>query len=250
MRAVIVEDTFTALEELKALLQDNHPEVDIVGHAATEPAAVDLLRRERPAVVFMDIKLLGGGDGFRVVEQAHLPELQVIFVSDYSEMALRAFRFDNVVDFLAKPVDESELAVAVRRAKTELKQRRLGAAVEKLQDKVQNPAPRIALSDQTHIIFPYIHSIVHIEAEREATQFFFDTQPAQMLVSKNIGGFRHLTEKHPQWFVQTHRSHIVNVTHVMKFLRFERTAVLSNGDAVPVSNEFLKSFLKALNPDA
>ncbi len=116
MKAVIVEDTFSALEDLKAMLQDNHPEVKIVGHAATEPAAVELLRRERPDLVFMDIELLEGGDGFKVVEQVGMPELQIIFVSDHSQLAFRAFRFENVVDFLAKPVDESELAVAIRRS--------------------------------------------------------------------------------------------------------------------------------------
>ncbi len=250
MKAVIIEDTFTALEELKALLEDNHPEVHVVGHATSEPEAIDLLRRERPNLVFMDIELLSGGDGFRVVEQARVPEMQVVFVSDHAQLAFRAFRFENVVDFLAKPVDEDELAVAVGRAKAQLGQRHIDEAFRDLKETVLNATrPRIALADQKHIIFPYIHTIVHIKAKQEASHFFFDTKPGQMLVSKNIGEFKKLTQHHPQLML-VHRSHIINVNHVVEYRRFDRTAILSNGDDVPISNEYVRDFLDLLGSNS
>jgi two-component system, LytTR family, response regulator len=242
MRAVIVEDNFSARWELQSLIEDNHPEVYIVGHAATQAEAVRLLQEHSPELVFMDIELADGGNGFAVLEEIRQPDLQVVFVSSFTELAFRAFRFGNALDFLEKPVDEDELAEAIGRAARERELRKLDHQIEQLRRQVEAP-PRLSLSDQKRIIFPHVENIVHIKAERESTYFFFDVPPHKMLVSKNIGEFKYLTQTYGQWLMQVHRSHIVGLRHVLEFRRAERVLTMSNSDEVPISNDFLKDFL-------
>lgn len=247
MKAVIVEDNFSARQELQSLIEDNHPEVLVVGYAASQSEAVRVLQAHGPELVFMDIELADGGNGFAVLEEIRQPDLQVIFVSSFTELALRAFRFGNTLHFLEKPVDEGQLAEAIGRAMRERERSRVGEQIEQLRRQVEAP-PRLPLSDQKRIIFPYVESIIHIKAEREASQFYFDAQPDKMLISKNIGEFKYLTHTYRQWLVQVHRSHIVGLHYVREVLRADRIAVLSNGDHVPVANDCWKDFLDALGP--
>lgn len=248
MRAVIIEDNFSAYCELLALLEDNHPDVSVVGYAASQHDGLRLLRECTPELVFMDIELADGGNGFAVLEEVTQPDLWAIFVSSFTELAFRAFRFPNAVDFLEKPVDEGELAEAIGRAKQGMEQRRMDQQIAILRQQIQvpPPRPRISLADQRRIVFPYVDSIVHIKADRETTHFFFSLQPERMTVSKNIGEFKHLTLTHRQWLIQVNRSHIVGLHHVVSFMRADRVALLSNGHEVPVSEDFLKDFLDAL----
>jgi DNA-binding NtrC family response regulator len=92
------------------------------GHAVLEardePAALDQLREQRPAVVLTDLKL-PAGDGFGVLRAAKDvdPELQVIVLTAYASIqdAVRAMK-EGAMDFLAKPVEPDHLLLMVERA--------------------------------------------------------------------------------------------------------------------------------------
>ena len=109
IRAVIVDDELLARENMRDLLQV-HPEVAIVGEAATVQQAREVLKKVKPDAVFLDIQM-PGGTGFDVLAGLDLP-LQVVFVTAYDAYAIRAFQV-NAVDYLLKPIDRRLLAGAV-----------------------------------------------------------------------------------------------------------------------------------------
>jgi two-component system LytT family response regulator len=118
IRVAIVDDEPVAREGLRLWLA-REPDVEIAGEAGTPAEAVDLVVRERPDVLFLDVQM-PGGDGFDVLEaigRTHLPE--VIFVTAHERHALRAFDL-AALDFLLKPVREERFRLALDRARHEL----------------------------------------------------------------------------------------------------------------------------------
>jgi two-component system LytT family response regulator len=115
MRALIVDDELHPREEL-ALLLAQTGEFELVGQAENGVEALAAIRRERPEVVFLDIRMPGvsGFDLLSMIDDDVMP--QVVFVTAHDEFALRAFD-EDAVDYLLKPVSPERLARTVERLK-------------------------------------------------------------------------------------------------------------------------------------
>lgn len=111
MRAVIVDDNEIDRLNLRTLLAE-HATVEVVGEADAAASAVALIDREKPDVVFLDIRL-GSDDGFKVLEHAR-NRPRVVITTAYPHYALKGFEID-AVDYLLKPIMDDALARTVRR---------------------------------------------------------------------------------------------------------------------------------------
>ncbi len=114
LRALLVEDEPLAARRLADLLARQPEPVQVLGTAESVAQAVALLAGPRPApdVLFLDIHL-ADGLSFGIFEQVAVP-CPVIFTTAYDQYALQAFKV-NSVDYLLKPIDEAELAAALRK---------------------------------------------------------------------------------------------------------------------------------------
>lgn len=111
LTALIVDDERLARRELRALLAV-HPEVQVVGEAASVDEAARHLAREQPDVVFLDIQM-PGGSGFELFARVPVAA-RVVFVTAHDAHALRAFDL-NALDYLLKPVSPARLAESIVR---------------------------------------------------------------------------------------------------------------------------------------
>ena len=89
MRVLIVDDEHLARQAMRRLLAA-HPDAEIVGEAASLAEAMDAIERTAPQLVFLDIELGGGGDGFDLLAALERPPI-VVFVTAYAEHAVEAF---------------------------------------------------------------------------------------------------------------------------------------------------------------
>ncbi len=116
LRALVVDDEAPARSELRYLLEITG-EVEVVGEATNAREALELIEALAYDVVFLDIQM-PGLSGLDVVESMkklrNVPA--VIFVSAYSEHAVKAFELD-AVDYLLKPVTADRLRGAVGKVK-------------------------------------------------------------------------------------------------------------------------------------
>lgn len=111
MKTAIIDDEEIDRLNLRTMLED-FEDIDVAGEASTLGEAVELIDRERPDAVFLDIHL-GRQKGFAALEQAaHRP--LVVITTSHPHYAMQGFEID-AVDFLLKPVDEEALARAVGR---------------------------------------------------------------------------------------------------------------------------------------
>ncbi|HRT04813.1 MAG TPA: LytTR family DNA-binding domain-containing protein [Kiritimatiellia bacterium] len=116
MRAIIVDDEEIDRLNLKTLLED-HADVEIAGEADSLESAVDLIERDKPDAVFLDIHL-GRHKGFRVLETAKWRP-QVVITTSHPHYAVKGFEID-AADYLLKPVMDDTLARALGRLRARL----------------------------------------------------------------------------------------------------------------------------------
>jgi len=118
LRAVIVDDESIVRLGIRTLLR-LVPDVTIVGEAESGEDAVSLIRRERPELLFLDVRL-PGIDGFDVLAEldTHLPPA-IIVVTAHAGYGPRAFDH-YAVDYLLKPFDAPRFHTALSRARRRL----------------------------------------------------------------------------------------------------------------------------------
>lgn len=115
MRILIVEDESAAAINLTALLKKAAPQMEIAAITESVEETVAWLRTQpQPDLVFMDIHL-ADGDSFKIFDYTDVP-CPIIFTTAYDQYALEAFKV-NSVDYLLKPIKESDLEKALEKLK-------------------------------------------------------------------------------------------------------------------------------------
>ncbi|SHN38582.1 LytTR family DNA-binding domain-containing protein [Rhizobacter sp. OV335] len=110
--ALLADDEPVLLDELRSLLAEAWPELQIVATAGTGSQARRLLDEHTPDIAFLDVRM-PGIDGLSVAALAPA-RTRVVFVTAHAEHALQAFEHE-AADYLQKPVTPARLARTVQR---------------------------------------------------------------------------------------------------------------------------------------
>jgi|SRR5687767_10642696 len=114
MNILIIEDEEAAIRRLHKLLSEIDPQYTVVGELSSIESAVDWFEHNAPPdLVLMDIHL-ADGSSFGIFEKTTITA-PVIFATAYDEYALKAFKV-NAIDYLLKPIKQSELEAAIQKA--------------------------------------------------------------------------------------------------------------------------------------
>ena len=114
LRTLIVDDEKAARDVLRRDLAGIDG-IEIVGEAENGDAAQRQIEALAPDLVLLDIQM-PAKDGFDVVRGIRSPLPAIVFVTAYSEHALRAFEI-GAVDYLLKPFSGSRLEQSIERAR-------------------------------------------------------------------------------------------------------------------------------------
>jgi len=114
---VLVDDQVLIRAGLRALV-DAEPGMTVVGEAGDGDTAVDVVRRERPDVVLMDIRM-PGTDGLEATQRISAdPDLDSVHVVILTTFEEDAYVFDAIrggaAGFLVKDTEPAELLRAIR----------------------------------------------------------------------------------------------------------------------------------------
>ncbi len=248
MRAIIVDDELQSHLVLKDLLAKNHPEVEIVATGESVAEGLYLIRKHEPDVVFLDIEM-PDGTGFELLEQLEEKDFQVIFITAHNEYAITAIRFE-ALDYLLKPIIASELKEALRRVKKKLRENISKEQIQNLIDTFSNQGikklpTRIAISTSEGILYQQIKDIIRLEAQQSYTRFHIQNHK-NILASVNIGEYAEQFKVYRE-FRRAHRSHLVNLNFVKKFVKSDGGyLVMQDGSTVNVSRHNRDDLLEGL----
>lgn len=121
--ALIADDEDLPREELKRLLRQLWPTLEIVAECEDGLEAAAAIKRLRPDIAFLDIRM-PGLSGLDLAVQAGLV-CELVFTTAYDSHALQAFE-TGALDYLLKPLSADRLAQAVSRLQQRLSDRDAG----------------------------------------------------------------------------------------------------------------------------
>lgn len=232
IQAVLVEDNAFMATVLRDLLLQNATDIAVVGIATTGKEALQLIATTQPNVVFLDIEL-PDMTGFELLQQLEDFNFQTIFTTSHSHYAIKAFRF-NALDYLIKPIKESELDEAIKRfLKSSGNSIEVKNALSNLESQlVENQ--KLVLATQSGTLRLPLKQITHIEGERNYSYIYF-ANGSRELSSKNLAYFEDILLD--KCFFRCHRSYLVNRYHI-KTLKKDYF-VLKNEIEIPISRRKL-----------
>ena len=115
MQVIIIEDETPAANRLANLLKDLSSDINIACRLDSVESAVNYFRSPADIdLVFMDIQL-ADGLCFDIFTQVNIKP-PIIFTTAFDQYTLKAFKL-NSIDYLLKPIDETELKNAFNKYK-------------------------------------------------------------------------------------------------------------------------------------
>jgi two-component system response regulator YesN len=118
-KMLLVEDEPATINGIKTAVNWKLLDITICGEASNGLEAYPLIKELKPDIILCDIRM-PKMDGITLISeiQPRHPEIKVIFISGYSdkEYLKKAIKL-NVIDYLYKPIELSELVQAVEKAK-------------------------------------------------------------------------------------------------------------------------------------
>ncbi len=234
IKALIVDDEINNSNYLKALLQNNLPEVDICGVASNIKDAINLIREKKPNLVFLDIELQTA-TGFDLLSQLDAINFSVIFTTAHQHYALQAIKF-AALDFLLKPIDAEELKVAVGKAVKQQKDNSFSKNMDVLLENMlkKNEQKKIAISTAESIHVIEIKDIIYCQADGPYTIIFLSS--GKIMSSKHLKEYENLFTEYG--FFRVQKSFLVNIAEIRKYIKGDGGhVVMSNGDKVSVSEK-------------
>lgn len=227
MKAIIVEDEQTGVDNLTHKLRQNCPAVDIIATCKTGEEAIKTLESLQPQLVFLDINL-GSMTGFDVLERLHHIDFEVIFTTAYDNYAIRAIK-SSALDYLLKPIAEDELKTAVQKAWRSLIDKR--------------GAGQIAVPAEHSIRMLKCDDIIWCEADDNTSKVYLSTESAPLKIPRSLNDVYLKLPR--QQFFRIHRSHVVNRNYIVEYSR-EGLVYLSNKKRLSVSKGNKDEFLSWL----
>lgn len=245
MRAVLIDDEISNLENLRTLLEKHGPQVTIIATAQNVSDAIDAIEKHLPDLVFLDIQM-GKQTGFDVLKLLPTRNFEVIFVTAYDQYGIQAVKF-AALDYLLKPIDIEELMNAVNKAEhklaTQIQTSQLDFLLQQLK-KPETNISKIALPMQSEIRYVTLSEIIRCEADNTYTYFFLSSDE-KIVVSKSLKEYADLLC--PNGFLRTHQSHLVNPKYVKSWLKEDGgILLLMSGEKIPISKPNKESVKQAL----
>lgn len=210
IRVVVVDDERIMAEELKVMLLESYPAVEIAGVCHDGEDALKLIGKLKPELVFLDIEM-PGMNGLEVAKclmsQPHVP--LIVFVTAFDEFALKAFAV-NAVDYILKPLDERDIERVMSKAEKMLAVRGLAVSDAKATGKPGTVKKfSVEKGDRMEIVDSETIRLIYAKDR----QVFLTTLKGETYRAKlTLQDFE--LRLPPDKFFRCHRNYIVNIDEI------------------------------------
>jgi two-component system LytT family response regulator len=202
LKAIIIDDERLARVELQNLLKDI-PGIEIVGEASYVEEALEIIDKQKPDLLFLDINM-PEKSGFDLIEEmVEVPYF--IFTTAYEEYALKAFEV-GAIDYLLKPIQMNRLREAIDKIKKIIEQDKAG------NNQYFSIEDRVFIRDNEKCYFVKTADIKRIVSEGNYARIYFKDQHA--LVHRSLNALS--TKLDPQYFFRANRQELINIQYIEK----------------------------------
>lgn len=235
LSVVVIDDELMSLNLLVHLLTNfTSVQLKVVGKATNLNEGIDIIKNTNADLVFLDIEM-PDGNGMDIFKHQLSQKIKIVLVTGHDNYAIDAIN-KSVAGYLLKPVNFISLQEVIKKVEKmiNLEQQRL-----ELEDKInilctsEVPGKNLIFEIEGGFIMENSRNIEFCTADQSyATIFTYAKR--EFVVSKSLKELETYLPKNQ--FYRTHKSHLVNIYYIRKFVRSgESYVLLKSGVKIPVS---------------
>jgi DNA-binding LytR/AlgR family response regulator len=230
MNCIVIDDDATARLIIKQLCLKSE-KVNVLEEFSSAIEAIKYLNNKTVDLVYLDIHM-PTFSGFDFIKTLKNPPKIVLTTSD-KNLALEAFEYKSVVDYLVKPITEARFNTSLEKLAT------FTSPAEIITDsKVKSDY--IYVNVDRRLVKVDIPSIYLIEAKGDYISI--KTDEKNYLVHSTL---KKIEDKLPSsMFIKIHRSYIINFSEIIDI---EDNSVLIRKNVIPVSRSKKNELMEKLN---
>lgn len=236
LTAIIVEDEQASRDTLSHYLNKYCPGVKLL--AATESVKTGLaaIKTHQPDIVFLDVEM-PYGNAFDLLEQVEKINFETIFVTAFSNYAVKALNF-SACYYLLKPIDIDELIIAIdkvrqiRASQGEGESLHTRVLIENLKA-LNQQSQKIVLPKLDGFEVVQVKDIIRCQGNGNFTDFFL-LDGSKRMICRTLKFYDEILSELD--FLRVHKSHLVNLQYVKTYKKGKGGQLqLIDGSVVEVS---------------
>ena len=235
MNCIIIDDEKMARSILKTLCNEIKL-LTVIGEYSNAIEAIKFLNDNRVDLIFLDIHM-PDFNGFDFVETLKYKTKVVLITSD-DQLAIKAFKYLNIVDYLLKPLSLDSLEKSIEK----IKMLDIGTITgsKTLEKKKNHVSDYIFVNINHRLIRLTINEINIIQSDKNYILITTDTETHKVNIS-----LKKIQQRLPlKSFFRVHKSYIVNLN---KIVDIEDRTIVIQKNVVPIGNKYWMNLKNRLN---
>lgn len=225
---IIVDDEQLSIDLLLYNLNKFCPDVNVIATANNIDDGLELIIRLKPTLLILDIQLQHH-TVFELLESINSSQYNIVLVTAFEQYGIQAIKH-RVIDYILKPLQASDLIVAVNKVKIKLNE---SHAIVTHQAHAPSGVNFISVADKGEVLLLKYENVIQLEAKGNYTEIT-TVNDKTYLTSKLLKSYE--TYLPENIFLRIHHSHIVNINYVVKYIRSKNGSLyLTNHRTIPIS---------------
>ena len=235
MNCIIIDDEKMARSILKTLCNEIKL-LTVIGEYSNAIEAIKFLNDNKVDLIFLDIHM-PDFNGFDFVETLKYKTKVVLITSD-DQLAIKAFKYLNIVDYLLKPLSLDSLEKSIEKIKMLDVDSNKGSKT--LENKKNHVSDYIFVNINHRLIRLTINEINIIQSDKNYILITTDTETHKVNIS-----LKKIQQRLPlKSFFRVHKSYIVNLN---KIVDIEDRTIVIQKNVVPIGNKYWMNLKNRLN---
>ena len=220
MKALIVDDEASNLENLQQLLKTYADDVQICAVAESVEEALKAIKQHQPQLVFLDIQL-HAQTGFDLLKQLGEINFEIIFITAYNQYAIQAIRF-SALDYLLKPISFERFSKAVNK----IVDGRLFTQKESMEQ-----AGHIFIKSNNKFFKVNFSEIIYIEGMKDYLKIY--TAEYRLVTHQTMSEMEKILPS--KQFMRVHKSYIVALAYIRSIYG---NSIETQKGTIPIGNSY------------
>ena len=241
VKTLILEKDALTIDLLKDIIDQYFPEIEIIGEARNTEQCINLLLKEQPDLILLDIHLDEKENALDLLTNFKDLDSEIIILSINELHAVKAINEYRISGYMVKPINTIEFKRLINKAVKNILNKKIveNNTTTGLSEK------QIAISTIKSIELLNINDIIYLEADGKYTVFYL-INGKEKVVSKNLGEYEKMLPS--TYFFRIHHKYIVNLRKVASINKADGNYChLKDGKSLSIAKrrqEPLRKFLK------
>lgn len=243
IKILIVEDELIIAQDMIDILEKMG--YDVMENAMDAEETFEILSKEAPDLILLDINLSGGRDGISIAKEINDKyKIPFIFTTSYTDgPTIERAKEVMPLNYLVKPFKPEQLYTAIEIAMNNLEKSLMVKETiidESLKEEGMIIKDALFIKDKFKYTKLLLKDILYIKSDGNYLELH--TNKKKEVIRATINNFTQKLDAHT--FFRTHKSYVVNLDYLSSF---ESNFVMILDKEIPITKQYAEELFKKLN---